>query len=62
MIWLQNVDKHLAPVAANTLRKERGIDPSRIRVGIPKQVRNLTVDQLTKRGLVGLYEITNDKG
>lgn len=61
MIWLQNVDRHLAPTVANTLRKERGIDPSRIRIGRPQQVRNLTGDQLAKRGLVGLYEIAEDK-
>lgn len=61
MIWLQNVDKHLAPTVANTLRKERHVDPTNIRLGRPKQVRNLSVEQLEKRGLVGLYEITNDK-
>lgn len=61
MNWLQNVDKHLAPTVANTLRKERGISPANIRLGKPKQVRNLSVEQLEKRGLVGLYEITKDK-
>lgn len=61
MIWLQNVDRHAAPVAINTIRKERGVSPQAVRIGPPKQVRNLTVEQLEKRGLVGLYETQSEK-
>lgn len=59
-LWRQNVDKHVAPATINSLRKAEGKPPTAFKLGRPKQVRGLSVPELEARGLVGLYELTED--